>query len=162
MSELRTPPSAPAASLAAPPCVGLPPLQLNALLLSLLLAVLLPSLAVGGYATWRAVCAGQAAAEARLADTAAALALAVDREVGGYRSAATALAASRSLDGPALDLAGFETEARRVARALGTPLVLMESTTMRQLVNTALSPGEQSAPSRHLTSNPWPSRVAPW
>jgi PAS domain S-box-containing protein len=117
-------------------------LQLNALLLSLLLAVLLPALAVGGYATWRAVCAGQAAAEARLADTAAALALAVDREVGRYRSAATAVAASRSLDGPVLDLAGFETEARRVARALGTPLVLMESTTMRQLVNTALSPGE--------------------
>jgi PAS domain S-box-containing protein len=106
-----------------------------------LLAVLLPSLAVGGYATWRAVRAGQAAAEARLADTAAALALAVDREVGGYRSAATALATSRSLDGPVPDLAGFETEARRVAHALGISLVLMDSASMRHLVNTALPPG---------------------
>ncbi|WP_169517013.1 PAS domain-containing protein [Azohydromonas australica] len=138
MSDLRIRPAALVASLAGPPSFGLPRWRLKALLLTLLLAVLLPALAVGGYATWRAVRTGQAAAQARLEDTAAALALAVDREIGGYWSAATVLAASRSLDGPVPDLAAFEMEARRAAHALGTPLVLVEGATMRQLVNTAL------------------------
>jgi PAS domain S-box-containing protein len=141
MNDTRTLQCLPGASSAAPAPSDLPRLRLGNLLLALLLAVLLPSLAVGGYATWRAVRASQAAAQARLADTAAALALAVDREIAGYRSAATALAASRSLDGPVPDLAGFEIEAHRVAQALGTSLLLIDAEAMRQLVNTARPPG---------------------
>ncbi len=129
------------ASLAGAVSPAVPRLRLKTLLLALLLAVLLPSLGIGGYATWSAVRAGQAAAEARLADTAAALALAVDREIAGYRSAASALATSRSLDGPQADLAAFDAQARRVADALGTSMLLVEAATMRQVVNTALPQG---------------------
>ncbi|WP_157271756.1 PAS domain S-box protein [Azohydromonas aeria] len=120
-------------------------LRLDTVLLAMLLAVLLPALAVGAYTTWRAVRGGQAAAEARLTHTATALSLAVDRELGGYRSALSALAASRSLDGERPDLAGFELEARRVAQALGTWLVLLDAGSMRQLVNTALPAGAAPA-----------------
>ncbi len=124
MSDLHSRQAFPLGAPAGTPPMAVPQLRLKTLLLALLLAVLLPSLGIGGYATWSAARAGQAAAEARLVDTAAALALAVDREIAGYRTAASALATSRSLDGPVADLGAFDMQARRVADALGTSLML--------------------------------------
>jgi len=107
---------------------------------------MLPALALGGAVVWHSANAYRAAFEARLQDTAHALALAVDREIGAYRAVMQALAASPLLDGPAPDLAGFEETARRASSALGTSIALMEPGSRRQIINTALPPGE--APSR--------------
>ena len=118
-----------------------PPLRLPTLLAGLLAAVLLPMLLLGGAAIWQAVEGRQAAARGQLRDTARALSLAVDREIGAYRSAVATLAASSSLDGREPDLRRFEVEARRAAAALGTSVILLDAATMRQAVNTALPPG---------------------
>ncbi|MBD0271051.1 MAG: PAS domain-containing protein, partial [Acetobacteraceae bacterium] len=132
----------PAGATAETPAASpLPRLRFPVLLLGLVLAVLLPALALGGAAAWQAVAGHQATAKGRLLDTARALALAADREIGAYRSAMAALAGSGTLDGPQPALDKFETEARRAAAVLGTSVILLDSASMRQLVNTALPPG---------------------
>ncbi len=96
---------------------------LRAHLAALVLAVLLPSLALGAAIAWRMAGNYRAAFEERLSDTAQALALALDREVQAHVAALTALAASPRLDED--DLAGFFEHARGAADALGTPLMVV-------------------------------------
>ncbi|MFC7736421.1 PDC sensor domain-containing protein [Roseomonas sp. GCM10028921] len=94
---------------------------LSGLLLLLLLAVLLPTLVFGAVASRRAVQGQQAAAEARLRDSARALALAVDRELGRQAAALAAFAAHPAF-GPAPsspDLAALDRHARSMAQRLG-------------------------------------------
>jgi hypothetical protein len=63
-------------------------------LLGLVLAVLVPSLALGGATAWHLVGLYRAASEERLGDTARALALAVDGEFEVFQTAVLALASS--------------------------------------------------------------------
>ncbi|MDO9709317.1 PAS domain S-box protein [Paracraurococcus lichenis] len=119
----------------------LPRVRFTTLLLGLVLAVLLPALAFGGLAAWQAVEGRQAAAEARLRDTARALALALDREIDRHIDLARGLATAEALDGPEPDLARFEAQARRVLASFGTTAVLLDAASLRQVVNTALPPG---------------------
>jgi len=123
---------------------GLPRLRLATLLIVLVLTVLLPTLSIGAAAAWEAIQGRQEAAEARLRDTARALSLAVESELGRYRSVAAALATSDALDGPEPDLARFEAQARRVAATLDSAVALIDPMSMRQVVNTALPPGQQA------------------
>src|SRR3712207_4592768 len=69
-------------------------LRLRTHLAGLLLAVLLPSLALGGATAWHLAQSYQRASEKRLIDTARALALAIDAEIGAVLTAAETLAAS--------------------------------------------------------------------
>jgi PAS domain S-box-containing protein len=95
---------------------------LRTYLAALVLAVLLPSLALGSATAWHMAGNYRAASEERLSDTAQALALAVGREVQAHVAALTALAASPHLDDG--DLAGFYPHARGAAEAIGTPVVV--------------------------------------
>ncbi|MGK7862327.1 HWE histidine kinase domain-containing protein [Falsiroseomonas sp. E2-1-a4] len=101
----------------------------------------MPALSLGAVSAWSAVGAYRDAFEARLRDTARALALAADREIGTHMAAITALAASSALDGDNPQIAAFEREARRAAAGLGTSLILLDATSLRQLINTALPVG---------------------
>ena len=96
---------------------------LRAHLVALVLAVLLPSLALGAATAWRMAGKYRAAFEERMSATAQALALALDREVQAHVAALTALAASPRLDEP--DLVGFHGHASGAAAALGTPVALI-------------------------------------
>ncbi|WP_431270879.1 HWE histidine kinase domain-containing protein [Dankookia sp. P2] len=103
--------------------------------------MLIPAFGLGTAAAKRAVSAYQEAFQDGLSSTAQALALATDREIDAYRATMATLAGSSTLDGPAPDLAAFEVEARRASAALSTTVLLLDATTMRQIVNTALPPG---------------------
>ena len=118
------------------------PFGLSAHLLAFALLLVLPALGIGALAVRQAVDSHRATFRARLEDTARALALAVDAEIGAHRATVGALAGSVSLDGPAPSLATFQAEARRASRTLGTSLILLDPESLRQLVNTALPPGE--------------------
>ncbi|CAH2605919.1 Histidine kinase (plasmid) [Rhodovastum atsumiense] len=95
--------------------------SLAALLVGLVVAVLLPSLAVGGVAAWQLAASYRTAAEGRLRDTASALASAVDREIAGDIAALAALASSPAFGpNPARpDLPALDAHAHRVADWLG-------------------------------------------
>lgn len=120
------------------------PFGLSAHLLAFALLLLLPALGLGSLAVLQAVDAYRASFRARLEDTARALALAVDSEIGAHRAAVGALAASSSLDGPTPALDVFEAEARRASLALDTTLILLAADSLRQVVNTALPPGQRA------------------
>ncbi len=90
----------------------------------LALGTLLPSLCVGGAAAWLAVDSNRRTAEARLLDTARALALAVDRQIGEHISALVTLAATPALDNVVADLTALRPPAEAMARQLGTAVVL--------------------------------------
>ena len=84
--------------------------------------------------------------EARLRDTARALALAMDREIGAYRVAMLTLSGSVALDGPEPTIGTFESEARRAAAALGTSLFLLDATSLQRIIDTDASAGEPVNP----------------
>lgn len=96
-------------------------------LLALVLAVLVPALAVGAAAAWQAATGHQRAFEARLQDTARALALALDARIGADLAVLTALAAALALDVDA-DQAAREGLLRRAAASLGADLAFMDLT----------------------------------
>ncbi len=104
---------------------------LRAHLVALVLAVLLPALALGAATAWRMAGNYRATFEERLSDTAQALALALDREVQAHAAALAALAASPHLHAVAgdgggfADLAAFHAHAHGAAEALGTPLMVV-------------------------------------
>ncbi|WP_165982315.1 HWE histidine kinase domain-containing protein [Dankookia rubra] len=104
--------------------------------------MLIPAFGLGLASASRAVTAYQEAFRNGLVATAEALALATDREIDAHRATMATLAGSTTLDGPVPDLAAFEVEARRASAALGTPVLLLDGASMRQIVNTALPPGE--------------------
>src|SRR5215207_3342249 len=111
---------------------------LRAYLTALVLVVLLPSLALGAATACHMAGNYRAAFEARLSDTAQALALALDREVQAHIAALTTLAASPRLDEP--DLAAFHAHARGAAEALGTPVVVIGAD-LQQRLHTERPPG---------------------
>lgn len=104
---------------------------LRARLVALVLAVLLPSLALGAATAWHMAGNYRTVFEERLADTAQALALALDREMQAHVAALTTLAASPWLD--AADLTGFYAHARGAAEALGTPVVVIGADLQQRL-----------------------------
>ena len=138
-------PSRAAEGALAPPrrAVGFSP-SLRAHLLALALAVLLRALAVGAAAAWQAVASYREAFEARLQDTARALALALDALLGADLAVLTALAAALALDADA-DPDARDALLRRTAASTGTDIVLVDPATGRYLVHTAVPPG---APTR--------------
>jgi PAS domain S-box-containing protein len=93
-------------------------------LFMLVLGTLLPSLCVGGAAAWLAVSSSRLTAEARLLDTARALALAVDRQIEEHISALVTLAAAPALDTDPADIPGLRQQAEAMSRKLGTAVVL--------------------------------------
>ncbi|GGC39891.1 hypothetical protein GCM10011504_17860 [Siccirubricoccus deserti] len=104
-------------------------LGLRAHLLGLVLAVLLPSLALGGVTAWHMAQICRLAFEDRLADTARALASAVDSEISRHLAGLSVLAASPALDVLAEDEAAepvmFRTQAERAGALLGSPVVVL-------------------------------------
>ncbi|PWS38659.1 hypothetical protein DFH01_05165 [Falsiroseomonas bella] len=96
--------------------------RLRAHLVAFALALLLPALAVGGVVTWQAVMAYRSAFERRLEDTARALALAMDREIGSFAATISGLSTARLLDAGAseADLQEFRARASELAAALGS------------------------------------------
>jgi PAS domain S-box-containing protein len=114
------------------------PYGLRAHLFALVLAVLLPALAFGAAAAWEALRRQEALAEARLLDTASALAAAVDRQIDGHIGALRTLAASPDAD-PAAASGKFLAHARAAAEVFGNWVVLFRRDGS-QVVNTRLPP----------------------
>jgi hypothetical protein len=106
---------------------------LRAHLIALVLAVLLPSIALGAATAWHMAGNYRTAFEERLSGTAQGLALALDREVQSHIAALTALAASPRFNDD--DLAGFYAHARGAAEALGTSVVVIGAD-LRQRLHT--------------------------
>jgi two-component sensor histidine kinase len=106
---------------------------LRAHLIALVLAVLLPSIALGAATAWHMAGNYRTAFEERLSGTAQGLALALDREVQTHIAALTALAASPHLIDD--DLASFYAHARGAAEALGTSVVVIGAD-LRQRLHT--------------------------
>jgi two-component sensor histidine kinase len=121
------------------------PFRLPAYLVTLALLLLLPTLGLAAAVALQVVQGYRSVFEERLEDTARALALALDAEIGAYIATVETLAASASLDGPVPDLAAFEALARRVAAQSETNVLLLDPVSLRQAVNTALPPGTPSA-----------------
>ncbi|MBL6457275.1 hypothetical protein JMJ55_18220 [Belnapia sp. T6] len=130
------------------------PRSLRAHLAALVLAVLLPALAIAGAAAWRLAEGYRAASEARLEDTARAMALFLDSEVETRLAAASALASSPLLEHD--DLGEFASWARAVSEAVGGWVVLNEAAPgHRQLVNTALREGAPLPPPSEPGEGAW-------
>jgi two-component sensor histidine kinase len=106
---------------------------LRAHLVALVLAILLPSMALGAATAWQMAGNYRTAFEERLSGTAQGLALALDREVQSHIAALTALAASPRFNDD--DLAGFYAHARGAAEALGTSVVVIGAD-LRQRLHT--------------------------
>jgi PAS domain S-box-containing protein len=118
---------------------------LRAHLVGLVLAALLPALTVGAAAAWSLAGSYSNAFEARLQDTARALALYVDSEIETQLVAVTSLASSPLLERD--DLAGFEAWARRVGSNVSGWVVVNDAAPgHRQLVNTGLPQGAPLPP----------------
>ncbi|HYF08580.1 MAG TPA: hypothetical protein VD970_13225, partial [Acetobacteraceae bacterium] len=100
--------------------------SLRTYLIALSLAVLVPALAIGTWAVSHAIGSYRAAYEARLRDTARALASAVQSEIEVVQAALIALAASPLLDegATAEELSTFHARARDVADVFGAWIVL--------------------------------------
>ncbi|WP_222440897.1 hypothetical protein, partial [Siccirubricoccus deserti] len=119
-----------------------PRLGLRAHLVGLVLAVLLPALAVGGAAAWHAASAYRQAFEARLLDTARALSLAISSEFDTLGTAALALASAPSLrDAADSEIPAMRTWAAEIAQGLGGARVVVKDAAPghRQLLDTGLS-----------------------
>ncbi len=107
----------------------------------LALGTLLPSLCIGGAAAWLAVNGNRRIAEARLQDTARALALAVDRQIGEHISALVTLAATPALDSDPADIPSLRQGAEAMARQFGTAVVLRGPAPEFQLMFSTRQPG---------------------
>ncbi|CAH2604895.1 Histidine kinase [Rhodovastum atsumiense] len=125
--------------------------RLAVLLLGLVLAVLVPALAIGGLAAWQMAASYRGAAEGRLRDTASALAAAVDREIAGNKAALTAFAASPAFgpDPGMPDLPALGAHARRIAEDLGASVHVL-GRDGAALVTTQPSPGLSAIAARDL------------
>lgn len=98
------------------------PLRLH--LLGLVLIVLLPALAAGGFAAWDAITSHRRAFENGISATAQALALAMDSEIRAIEAMLRALAAANELE-PGGDLEGFHARRGVTAREAGLAFVLV-------------------------------------
>ena len=122
---IDTPMAAPEAGPASPR-PPLPRLHVSRLLLGLVLAVLLPTLALGVAATAYAVAGERAAAEGRLRDTAQALALAMDQKIEVNFAALDAFVTSPAFGtgAEAPDLPVLYAQARHIAEKLDVTIYL--------------------------------------
>jgi PAS domain S-box-containing protein len=114
-------------------------------LLAVVLAVLLPALALGGATAWQMGQNIRRASDERLTDTARALALALDAEIGAHIAALRALAASPDLE-PGGNLDAFRILAEPALAGFGSWVVVSTVEDRRQLLNTALPPGAALPP----------------
>jgi PAS domain S-box-containing protein len=114
-------------------------------LLVLVLAVLLPALVAGGASAWHLANSYRHAFEARLQDTARALALFIDSELESSLTAVSALASSPLLERD--DLETFAGWARLIGQRQGGWVVVNEAEPgHRQVLNTNLPPGAPLPP----------------
>src|SRR4051794_36912020 len=104
---------------APPAATGATMRGLQAHIVALVAAALLPAFAVGAISVWAAVGSYREAFDDRLQATAKALASAVETEVASHFLALSTLATARDLD-PGGDLGSFHERARQVATMLGT------------------------------------------
>ncbi|WP_424140499.1 sensor histidine kinase [Roseomonas chloroacetimidivorans] len=107
----------------------------------LALVTAVPALGVGGAAVWHAVGSYREAFEDRLQDSARGLALAVDAEVNSHLTTLAAVAASPLLDRGPAELEGFYVQAKRVAEAVRSPIVVV-APDLSQLMTTERPFGE--------------------
>lgn len=123
---------------------GRPP-SLRAHLIGLLLASLLPTLAIGGAAAWYLAHSYRTAFESRLQDTARALALYLDEEIESRLNAVASIAASPLLEGD--DLSAFQRWARRTGETLEGWVILHNAEPgHQQILNTSLPDGAPLPP----------------
>lgn len=123
--------------------------RLAGMLLRMVLVVLLPTVLLAGMAVWQAMVSERKGADARLRDTAQALALAVDREIAGRIAALNAFATSPvfGLDPAAADMRAVDAQARQVAQQLDAPIFLATRDGTRLLM-TSLPFGAPVPPAR--------------
>ncbi len=113
-------------------------------LIALVLAVLLPALALGILAAGALVDSYRSAFETRLSSTARAVALALDESLGAHLALGEALAAAPSLISG--DYSRFEGQARTAAAALDSWVLLVgPGPDYRRILHTALPPGHTPA-----------------
>jgi PAS domain S-box-containing protein len=123
-------------------------------LAGLVFAALLPVMVVGGAAAWNLAESYSRAFEARLQDTARALALFLESEIDTHLVAVEALATSPLLRRD--DLSEFTEWARGVAAATGGWVVVNEAAPgHRQVVNTGLAPGVPLPPPSPRGEGAW-------
>jgi PAS domain S-box-containing protein len=116
------------------------PPSLRTHLIGLVLAAVLPALAIGGAAAWHLADSYRTAFEDRLHDTARALALYLDGEMASRISSVASMAASPLLQRD--DLAAFHSWARETAEALDGWVVVNDAAPAhQQVLNTALPLG---------------------
>jgi PAS domain S-box-containing protein len=119
--------------------------SLRAHLVGLLLASLMPTMAIGGAASWYLADSYRTAFESRLQDTARALALYLDEEIESRLNAVASIAASPLLAGD--DLSAFRRWARQTGEILEGWVILHEAAPgHQQIVNTALPDGAPFPP----------------
>jgi PAS domain S-box-containing protein len=135
-------------SRTAPPRWGL-----RAHLLALVLAVLLPALALGGGTAWHMVQNYRRLFEERLTDTVRVLTLALDADIGAHLAALRALAASPDLD-PDGDLQAFRRLAESALSEFGSWVVVVSADRRVQLLNTAVPPDVPLPPPREPPAAP--------
>jgi PAS domain S-box-containing protein len=99
--------------------------------------LLVPGLLIGAYLLWDSYKNSRAAFDRQLLETARALSLVVDRELGQAAALTRALATSPYL---ASDLKAFDGQARPLTDGISTWIVLYDETG-KQFINTRLPPG---------------------
>ncbi|HEX2939415.1 MAG TPA: PAS domain S-box protein [Rhodopila sp.] len=104
-------------------------IRLRLLLFGLILAALLPTLALGAIAAWYAIADEQAAAKGRLRDTARDAALVLDRLLAADLGAMHAFAGSINIQAgladkaaPGVDFPALDVQGRRLAEELAVPV----------------------------------------
>lgn len=107
------------------------------------LGVLIPGLLIGAYLLWDSYSKSRAAFERQLIETARALSLVVDRELG--QAAALNRALSTSAHIVSGDFEAFDRQARQVEREENTWIILSDESG-RQLVNTSVPAGTPLPP----------------
>ena len=113
--------------------------------LLLVLAALLPIAVFSGLMTFETLHAYRDADEARLRDTARALAAAVDAQLRGMLLTASAIAESPVLDRPD-DHAAFESRATRLARRFGAVVVLLDGPPEHRVLSVSAHPAGENPP----------------
>ncbi len=128
------------------------PHSIRGRLIALTLALLLPAVVVTSVLLWRAYAQEHDAAEGQLSDTARALSLVVDRQIGQSAVLLDALATSNRLKSG--DFAAFDAQAR-AANSDPARWVAVIDPNGRQLINTRATPGAV-LPVSHSTGHSHP------
>jgi PAS domain S-box-containing protein len=125
---------------------------LKAHLIGLVLAVLVPALALGAASAWYLAEGYRTAFRNRLADTVRALASTVENEFEILEATAATLASSSAL--PRRDMADFRPQALAAAARLEARVVVNEASPgFRQLINTAIAEGVPLPPPGPVPAN---------